>query len=354
MEPNQANPSRDAQRAAREAALKRIRSAALPAPDELANQLMAGNRVALGQAITLIESQSAADRPAADALLNRVLEVKHQAIRIGVTGVPGVGKSTFIEKWGLQLIEAGHRVAVLAVDPSSGRSHGSILGDKTRMTALSMHPAAFVRPSPAAEALGGVARATREVMALCEAAGFDRILVETVGVGQSETAVRDLTDIFLLLLLPGAGDELQGIKRGIMEMADLVWVNKADGEAAGRAVEAANQIHSALHLLPPPISGETVEALTGSGLTGLGLDELDSALSSLAERMIASGHLERQRTDQELASFDHHVRSGIWHSLLSRPETAAEWQRLQTQVLHKQISPYSAARNFIEAVASHV
>lgn len=353
MKPNQANPSRDAQHAAREAALKRIRAAALPAPDVLAELVIAGNRVALGQAITLIESRSAADRPAADELLNRVLEVKRQAIRIGVTGVPGVGKSTFIEKWGLQLIEAGHQVAVLAVDPSSGRSQGSILGDKTRMTALSMNPAAFVRPSPAADALGGVARATREVMALCEAAGFDRILVETVGVGQSETAVRNLTDIFLLLLLPGAGDELQGIKRGIMEMADLVWVNKADGEAAGRAQEAANQIHSALHLLPPPTSGETVEVFTGSGLTGLGLDALDTALQSLANRMIASGHLERQRTDQALASFDHHVRSGLWHSVLSRPETAAEWQRLQTQVLHKQISPYSAARNFIEALASH-
>lgn len=354
MKPNQANPPRDAQRAAREAALNRIRSAALPTPDVLADQLMTGNRVALGQAITLIESQNAADRPVADALLNRALEGKRQAIRIGVTGVPGVGKSTFIEKWGLRLIEAGHQVAVLAVDPSSGRSQGSILGDKTRMTELSMNPAAFVRPSPAADALGGVARATREVMALCEAAGFDRILVETVGVGQSETAVRNLTDIFLLLLLPGAGDELQGIKRGIMEMADLVWVNKADGEAAGRAAEAANQIHSALHLLPPPTSGETVEVFTGSGLTGLGLDALDAALQSLADRMIASGHFERQRTDQELASLDHHVRSGLWQSVLSRPETAAEWRRLQTQVLHKQISPYSAARNFIEAVASHL
>lgn len=353
MKPNQANPPRDAQRAAREAALKRIRTAAVPAPEVLADQLMAGNRVALGQAITLIESQSPADRPAADLLLHRVLEAKRPALRIGVTGVPGVGKSTFIEKWGLQLIEAGHQVAVLAVDPSSGRSQGSILGDKTRMTELSMHPAAFVRPSPASDALGGVARATREVIALCEAAGFDRILVETVGVGQSETAVRNLTDIFLLLLLPGAGDELQGIKRGIMEMADLVWVNKADGEAAGRAAEAANQIHSALHLLPPPTSGETVEVFTGSGLTGLGLDALDAALQALADRMLNSGHLERQRTQQEWASFEHHVRTGLWHTLLSRPENLAEWQRLQTQVLHKQISPYSAAQKFIEAVASH-
>ncbi|MBI5163680.1 MAG: methylmalonyl Co-A mutase-associated GTPase MeaB, partial [Magnetospirillum sp.] len=217
--------------------------------------VQAGERRALARAITLIESTRPDHRDAADALLHDLLPQAGNAVRVGITGVPGAGKSTFIEAFGLAAIAAGHRLAVLAVDPSSPRSGGSILGDKTRMEELSRDPRAFIRPSPSGGTLGGVARRTREAMLVCEAAGFDVVIVETVGVGQSETAVADMVDMFLLLLVPGGGDELQGLKKGIVELADAIVVNKADGDLAAAAGRAARDYANALHLLAAPAGG---------------------------------------------------------------------------------------------------
>jgi len=355
MEPNQAKPAPEARQKAREAALARIRTAKAADPVRLAEQLVAGNRVALSQGITWVESRLPEDRAGAEALLEAVLRLKtpdHSSLRIGITGIPGVGKSTMIERWGQMMIEAGHRVAVLAVDPSSGRSGGSVLGDKTRMSALAVHANAFVRPSPAADALGGVARATHEAMLLCEAAGFDRVLVETVGVGQSETAVRDMTDVFLLMVLGRTGDELQGIKRGIMEMADWVWVNKADGPGAAAAAEAARALQLALHLMPRPEHGEAVGILTGSGETGMGLAELSLAIEGLGERLRNSGQLDALRTAQRLAQFSAHVRLALLDAVRERPHMQAKWLQLQTQVQHGQISAFSAARSFVNGLDS--
>ena len=235
-------------------------------PDGLAGRVLAGDRRALARAITLVESTRADHRAAAEALLTQVLPHSGQAVRLGITGVPGGGKSTFIEAFGLFLISQGHRVAVLAVDPTSRRSKGSILGDKTRMEELSRAPEAFIRPSPAGRTLGGVARRTREAMLVCEAAGFDVVIVETVGVGQSETAVADMVDMFLLLLQPGSGDELQGFKRGIMELADLVVVNKADGELAPAAERAAAEYRGALQFLRPASKSWKPEVMKCSSL----------------------------------------------------------------------------------------
>src|SRR3712207_4269000 len=241
------------------------------APD--AEKLLGGDRAALARAITLIESKRPDHRAAARALLDAVVAKTGGAIRVGITGVPGVGKSTLIDVLGSNLTAEGHKVAVLAVDPSSTRTGGAILGDKTRMGRLAADPKAFIRPSPSSGTLGGVAAKTRETMLLCEAAGFDVILVETMGVGQSETAVADLTDFFLVLMLPGAGDELQGIKKGILELADMIAVNKAD-EAGARAKAAAAEYKAALHILAPAAGSWTPTVITVSGLTGDGLDDL--------------------------------------------------------------------------------
>jgi LAO/AO transport system kinase len=226
--------------------------------DELADAVISGKRRALARAITLVESSRHEHRADAKALLAQIMPNSGNAIRIGVSGVPGVGKSSFIEAFGEHIIEQGHRLAVLAVDPSSGRTGGSVLGDKTRMARLASNPSAFIRPSPSAGTLGGVARRTRESILLCEAAGYDVVLVETVGVGQSEYAVADMTDMFLLLMLPGGGDELQGMKRGIMELADLILVNKADGELRAAATRAAADYANALRLFRPRVHGWTV------------------------------------------------------------------------------------------------
>ena len=355
MKPNQAKPNLDARQRARLAAMDRIRERARSTPIELADRVCAGDRVALSEAITLVESRRRADRESAERLLDAVLSMStgtDRSLRVGITGIPGVGKSTLIEQWGQMFIERGHRVAVLAVDPSSGRSHGSVLGDKTRMSALALHPQAFVRPSPAADALGGVARATHEVMLLCEAAGFDRVLVETVGVGQSETAVRNMTDIFVLLLLGRTGDELQGIKRGIMEMADLVWVNKADGDGEPAAVEAAQALRHALHLMPLPAHGEVVDVLMGSGLTGLGLAQLTEAVEGLGQTLSQSHFLQQQREAQRNNQFEAHVRHALWEEVMNRPGMQQKWQQLQSQVQHGQTSAFSAARSFVEGLDS--
>jgi LAO/AO transport system kinase len=263
-----------------------------------AEMVAKGDRAALARAITLMESRRPDHREAARALLQELMPRTGRAVRIGITGVPGVGKSTAIDTLGSMLTEKGHRVAVLAVDPSSTRTGGAILGDKTRMARLAVDPDAFIRPSPSSGTLGGVAAKTRETMLLCEAAGFDVILVETVGVGQSETAVADLTDFFLVLMLPGAGDELQGIKKGILELADLIAVNKAD-DAGAKAKAAAAEYKAALHILAPASATWTPPVLTISGLTGQGLDELWIKVLEHRKRLEATGELSAKRRAQD-------------------------------------------------------
>ena len=266
-------------------------------PGLLAGQLSAGDRAALARAITLVESRREDHQAAAAELLSLVIPATGKAIRIGMTGVPGVGKSTLIDTFGSNLTATGHKVAVLAVDPSSTRTGGSLLGDKTRMARLATDDQAFIRPSPSAGTLGGVAGRTREAMLLCEAAGHDVVIVETVGIGQSETAVADMVDVFVALMLPGAGDELQGIKKGVIEIADIIAVNKADTDGGGAAGAAAAEYRAALRILTPNAEGET-PVLTISGLANEGLDALWQAIVDFHARQMKSGALEARRADQ--------------------------------------------------------
>lgn len=268
-------------------------------PEALAEGVLAGDRASIGRAVTLTESQSAERRRQAQAMLQILLPHGGDAHRIGITGVPGVGKSTFIEALGQQLIRSGHKVAVLAVDPTSSRTHGSILGDKTRMAALAADPGAFIRPSPSSGTLGGVARATRETMTVMEAAGYDIVLVETVGVGQSETAVADMTDFFLALMLPGAGDELQGIKKGLLEIADMIAVNKADGEMRPKAEAARREYAAALHIMAPASPDWSAPVLLCSGLRAEGLDALWAEVERHRDVMRENGVFQRRRQEQQ-------------------------------------------------------
>jgi LAO/AO transport system kinase len=252
----------------------------------------------LAQSITLIESTLGEDREKARELVSACLPLSGNSVRIGITGVPGVGKSTFIETFGKYIIDSGHRLAVLAIDPSSERSKGSILGDKTRMETLANNPCVFVRPSPSGGSLGGVARKTREAVLLCEAAGFDTIFIETVGVGQSETAVHSMTDFFLLLMLAGAGDGLQGIKRGIMEMSDLLVINKADGNNVKKALQAKTLYQGALHLFPPSPSGWIPSALTASSTEGTGMEEILESINKYMNITRENGYFQKNRAQQ--------------------------------------------------------
>jgi LAO/AO transport system kinase len=298
------------------------------APDDLLTRLVAGDRAALARAITRIESTRADHRAEARRLLDGALPRAGRAVRVGITGVPGVGKSTLIDALGTHLTAQGHRVAVLAVDPSSTRSGGSILGDKTRMARLAVDPNAYVRPSPTAGTLGGVAARTRETMLLCEAAGFDVVLVETVGVGQSETAVADLTDFFLVLMLPGAGDSLQGIKKGVLELADAVAVNKADGpDGVVRARAAAAEYRAALAILAPSDPAWSPPVVTVSGLTGAGLDGLWALVMDHRARFEATGGLAAKRRAQDgrwlWALVEERVRARLVGSSARRAEVTA-------------------------------
>ncbi len=313
----------------------------------LAMEIRGGSRRALARAITLIESSRADHRRQAEDLLAVLLSDGAESLRIGVSGVPGVGKSTFIEAFGLHLIEAGHRVAVLAVDPSSKRTGGSILGDKTRMEALSRSPQAYIRPSPSGGALGGVARRTREVMALVEAAGFDIVLVETVGVGQSETAVADLVDMFLLLLAPGAGDDLQGIKKGIVELADLIVVNKADGDLAPAAERARRDYAAALHLMRPPDGGWTPQVGKCSALEGTGIADVWRSAQAFREIAQHSGAFATRRAAQATAAMWDEVTETLLADLAGDPEVKRAIDGLECEVQSGRIIPAKAARQIL-------
>ncbi|MEE3626064.1 methylmalonyl Co-A mutase-associated GTPase MeaB [Nitrospirillum sp. BR 11752] len=316
-------------------------------PTGLAEPLLAGDRRALARAITLIESTRADHRAQADALLARLLPHAGRSVRVGITGVPGVGKSTFIEAFGLHVIGRGHKVAVLAIDPSSQRTGGSILGDKTRMEQLSRDPAAFIRPSPAGSTLGGVARRTREAMLLCEAAGFDVVVVETVGVGQSETAVADMVDLFLLLLLPAGGDELQGLKKGIVELADLVVVNKADGDLVAQARHAVAEYRHALALLRPAVPDWTVPVLSCSALTNQGVDGVWDTIVRFRDAQTASGRLDGRRAEQARAWMWNEIRESLLAAFTGDAAVRARLPEAELAVTAGTQTPAMAARDLL-------
>ncbi len=305
----------------------------------LAEAIRTGDRGALARAITLVESARPQDRLAADQLLQTLLPHTGNALRVGITGVPGVGKSTLIDQLGTNLTEMGHKVAVLAVDPTSQRTGGAILGDKTRMHRLARNPQAFVRPSPSSGALGGVARRTRESMALCEAAGFDVVLVETVGVGQSETEVANMVDCFVVLLLPGGGDELQGIKKGLIEMADIIAINKADGDNMARAEAAAREYRAALSLLAPTRSGWTVPVLTLSGKTNQGLDTLWETIEAHRAALTASGEWDKKRAEQAVSWMQALLRERLMAALMATPGLKETLAKLEGQVRDGTLTP---------------
>ncbi|MEX1152550.1 methylmalonyl Co-A mutase-associated GTPase MeaB [Parvibaculum sp.] len=323
---------------------------ALPDPVELAAGIRGGSRSALARGITLVESSRADHQEIAQVLLAALLPETGKAARLGLSGTPGVGKSTFIEAFGRLLTGKGLRIAVLAVDPSSVRTGGSILGDKTRMELLARDPNAFIRPSPSGGTLGGVARRTREAMLLVEAAGYDVILVETVGVGQSETSVADMVDMFLLLLAPGGGDELQGIKRGIMELADLIVVNKADGDLVPAARRAQTEYQAALHLMRPKRAGWTPHVVLASALKGEGLDAVWEAAEAHRKVLTESGDLARLRADQARAWFWTELREGLFSRLKTDPRVAALVPELERDVEEGRTTPTAAARRLLGLV----
>ncbi|BBK35584.1 putative GTPase [Allostella sp. ATCC 35155] len=318
-----------------------------PDVETLAAGVLAGQRRALARAITLVESARDDDRPAAEALLARVMPGAGRSIRVGISGVPGVGKSTFIEAFGLHVVGRGHKVAVLAVDPSSKVSGGSILGDKTRMEVLSRNPAAFIRPSPAGRTLGGVARRTREAMVLVEAAGFDVVFVETVGVGQSETAVAEMVDMFLLLLLPAGGDELQGLKKGIVEIADLLLVNKADGDLAAAARRTAADYRGAVRMLRPanPPWKPVVEPV--SAQTGAGLAEAWETVERYRRTMTEAGALQRRRAAQARAALWTEIEEGLRAAFRDDPAVAGALDDAERRVAAGRAPPAAAARRLV-------
>ena len=321
--------------------------------DALLGGIRSNDRAALGRAITLVESNSPGDRDRAQELLTALLPSTGGAHRIGISGVPGVGKSTFIESFGLQLVDEGHRVAVLAVDPSSSVSKGSILGDKTRMERLAASDGAFIRPSPTGGSLGGVARKTREAILVCEAAGYDVVLVETVGVGQSETTVAEMVDFFLLLKLAGAGDELQGIKRGILELADLIAINKADGENLQAAELARVGFERALGILrPTDEDGWTPRVVTSSGQTGAGLDEIWEIITAHHKLLSGSGELERRRQQQLLSWMWSLVDEGLRSAVREHPDVADTLTALEEDVLQGRTTPTSAAEDILSTFKS--
>jgi LAO/AO transport system kinase len=310
--------------------------------------ILDGNRTILSKAITLIESSLPEHNALAQKIISLCLPHSGKSIRIGITGIPGVGKSTFIESFGSFLTENERKLAVLAIDPSSERSKGSILGDKTRMEKLSADPKAFIRPSPSGGSLGGVARKTRESIILCEAAGFDTIFIETVGVGQSETAVHSMVDFFLLLMLPGAGDELQGIKRGIMEMADLIVINKADGQNVERAKLAKTEFQNALHLFPAPESGWIPKVLTCSALKNSGIDTIWEEIVYYRKLTLENEFFRKKRNKQSLYWMYETINEKLKQSFYEKPGMADALKSYEQKVLKDELNSFQAALELLK------
>ena len=305
------------------------------------------DRSVLGRAISLVESKRSDDRQLANSLIECCLQRSNQAIRIGMTGVPGVGKSTMLEAFGMMLVSQGLRVAVLANDPSSSRTGGSILGDKTRMQHLSVHESAFVRPSPTDTHLGGVARKTREAMIICEAAGFDVIIVESVGVGQSEITLAGMVDCFVALMLPNAGDELQGIKKGLLEWVDIIAINKADGANEQNARLAQRDFQTAFHYLPPRYQGWQPKVLLTSALEGVGIPELWNLIQEHRLFLQDSGALQSLRSAQRVDWFTQSLQSNVWDQFLAHPVVKANWDRMLQQVTDGRISIHAAVESLL-------
>ena len=332
--------------------MQRRKRKPLPSSSELVEGILKGDVTMLSRAVTLVESLSPSHQAVAQEVIEKCLPYSGNSRRIGITGVPGAGKSTSIDVFGLHVLKDGGKLAVLAIDPSSERTKGSILGDKTRMEKLAVHPNAFIRPSPSAGSLGGVARKTRETIVLCEAAGFNNIFVETVGVGQSETAVHSMVDFFLLIQLAGTGDELQGIKRGIMEMADGIVINKADGENIKPAQLAQAQFRSALQLFPPTASGWKPEALTYSGYFELGIPEVWDMVDRYFDFVTANGYFDIKRRQQArywmLETIDEQLRNHFYHN----PDIAAMLAEKEQLVLSNKLSSFIAARDVLQAYFS--
>jgi LAO/AO transport system kinase len=316
--------------------------------DEFVSGILSGNRTILSQAITLAESSLPQHYETIQEIIEECLPFSSKSVRIGITGVPGVGKSTFIETFGLYIATTGRKVAVLAVDPSSNKSRGSILGDKTRMEKLSTHPDAYIRPSPSAGTLGGVTRKTRETIILCEAAGFDTILVETVGVGQSETAVHSMIDFFLLLLLAGSGDDLQGIKRGIMEMADAVVITKADGENRLAAKRASVLFRNALQMFPVPDSGWKPEVLTCSAIDNSGIGEIWRMIMDYVAVTKKSGYFDDRRKQQAIIRMHDTITEYLTNSFYKNKDVIQMRTYLEQELYNGKITSYKAAQNLID------
>jgi LAO/AO transport system kinase len=316
--------------------------------------ILKGNITILSQSVTLVESVKPEHQAIAQEVIEKCLPYSGASVRIGISGVPGAGKSTSIDVFGLHVLESGGKLAVLAIDPSSERSKGSILGDKTRMERLAVHPSAFIRPSPSAGSLGGVARKTRETIILCEAAGFDKIFVETVGVGQSETAVHSMVDFFLLIQLAGTGDELQGIKRGIMEMADGIVINKADGDNIERAQLAATQFRNALHLFPTPDSGWMPRVLTYSGFYNLGVKEIFDMIDEYFAYVKDNGYFQYRRNEQSKYWMYESINEQLRSRFYQHPTIEALLPALEQRVLQADLTSFVAAKQLLDAYFNEI
>lgn len=333
-----------------ERALEQIRQSrkGIADPEELFREIRAGKRKALSQAITMVESALPEHQLVAQALISKCLPYAGNSLRLGITGVPGAGKSTFIESFGNYLLRSDHQLSVLAIDPSSERSGGSILGDKTRMETLAGADKAFIRPSPSGGNLGGVARKTRESIILCEAAGYDTIIVETVGVGQSETTVHSMVDFFLVLMIPGAGDELQGMKRGIMEMADAILINKADGENIEPAARAKTEYTNALHLFPLPPSGWAPQVRTCSSIEGTGIPEVWHMIRNYRKFTQGNGFFNQRRTEQSTFWMYQTLNEGLKLKFFNDPNVRKRLEELEKMMVNDQISSFAAASELLE------
>ncbi|MCC6182961.1 MAG: methylmalonyl Co-A mutase-associated GTPase MeaB [Bacteroidia bacterium] len=319
--------------------------------NEYVDGILTSNITYVGRAITLVESTKPEHQEQAQQIINQLLKHSVSSFRLGITGVPGVGKSTFIESFGLEVVNRGHKLAVLAIDPSSQKSKGSILGDKTRMEQLSIHPKAFIRPSPSAGSLGGVTRKTKESIIICEAAGFDYIIVETVGVGQSETAVHQLTDFFLLLMLAGAGDELQGIKRGIMEMADGMVITKADGSNIEKAKHAKTEYARALHLFPPTDSLWKPQVLTCSSTEQTGIKEVYDMIEKYKHHTLNNRFFEHKRTSQNVQWLHQTIHDELIERFYSNSKVKTELIKMEKQLLQQNVNPYQLAMDLLKKIS---